>query len=111
MNENQNRRLQSNDVDLRIIRGPNCNRSDHLHPLIRCTKRPSTGTATTTTRTTRTATTTTSTVDNSNTITDCNKYCRGRRWSKIKHKHKGPSHMEPTNSVAPLLVSNLLDKL
>lgn len=90
---------RESDINLRMIRSPNCNRSDHLHPLIQCKKK---GTPTP-------SSTSTTTIDS--TITNCNKNCRGRRWPKSRHKHKGPTSIEQNDSVAPLLVSNLLDKL
>lgn len=86
---------RESDINLRMIRSPNCNRSDHLHPLIQCKKKG----------------TPSSSATIGSTISNCNKNCRGRRWPKSRHKHKGPTSIEQNDSVAPLLVSNLLDKL
>lgn len=41
----------------------------------------------------------------------CNKTCRSKRWSKSRHKYSGPPSIDPENSVAPLFVSNILDKI
>lgn len=88
---------RESDINLRMIRSPNCNRSDHLHPLIQCKKKATP--------------TPSSSATIGSTISNCNKNCRGRRWPKSRHKHKGPTSIEQNDSVAPLLVSNLLDKL
>lgn len=41
----------------------------------------------------------------------CNKSCRSKRWTKSRHKYTGPPSIDPDQSVAPLFVSNILDKL
>lgn len=114
-NEIHKNYLESN-VDLRIIhRGStNCNRSDHLHPLIRCTKK----------HLESESSASPPLIHHhhhhhhpnhhhheNSILSDGNKHCRSRRWSKTRHKHRGPPNIEPNDSVAPFLVSNLLDKL
>ncbi|KAL9704018.1 hypothetical protein quinque_007536 [Culex quinquefasciatus] len=90
------------DISIRILRSPHCNRSEHLPGSLKACKivpKPSQ------------ASTPTSSKSKSTKSSSSGKH---KKWPKTRHKTKGPpeGQLGPNSEgLAPLLVSNLLDKL
>uniref|UniRef100_A0A182ME02 Uncharacterized protein n=1 Tax=Anopheles culicifacies TaxID=139723 RepID=A0A182ME02_9DIPT len=87
------------EISIRIMRTPHCNRSEHLPNSLKACKTPK-------------PTTTTGTVATPHTGKGSGKT---KKWSKSRHKPKRQQSaspaLDPNGALAPLLVSNLLDKL
>ncbi|XP_055629999.1 protein O-mannosyl-transferase TMTC1-like [Toxorhynchites rutilus septentrionalis] len=86
------------EVSIRILRTPHCNRSDHVPGLVKHCKISSS----------------TSRSKSSRGDSKPSPGSKHKKWSKARHKHKRPSQELESASegaLAPLLVSNLLDKL
>ncbi|EDS36521.1 conserved hypothetical protein [Culex quinquefasciatus] len=89
------------DISIRILRSPHCNRSEHLPGSLKACKivpKPSQA----------------STPTSKSKSTKSSSSGKHKKWPKTRHKTKGPpeGQLGPNSEgLAPLLVSNLLDKL
>uniref|UniRef100_A0A182YIZ0 TPR_REGION domain-containing protein n=1 Tax=Anopheles stephensi TaxID=30069 RepID=A0A182YIZ0_ANOST len=94
------------EISIRILRTPHCNRSEHLPNSLKACKLVTATSSPQPEPTTSTTNPSTSTGKGGG---------KSKKWSKTRHKPKrqppAGTTLDPNGALAPLLVSNLLDKL
>ncbi|KFB36271.1 hypothetical protein ZHAS_00003390 [Anopheles sinensis] len=112
---------ESSGISIRILRTPHCNRSEHLPSSLKSCKLaggtvhrppvPGESTSSSSSTSTESSTSSSSNISKNN--------GKSKKWSKTRHKPKrqqqptsaGSGKLDPNGALAPLLVSNILDKL
>uniref|UniRef100_A0A182QU00 Uncharacterized protein n=1 Tax=Anopheles farauti TaxID=69004 RepID=A0A182QU00_9DIPT len=99
---------EETEISIRILRTPHCNRSEHLPSTLKACKLANASTPSASASTAATS----PTAEASHTGKPAGG--KSKKWSKTRHKPKrqqSGTTLDPNGALAPLLVSNLLDKL